>query len=678
MTAADRIAGTRIAVTVALFIAPALAAPPHPAQEPAPGLGRAAVTIDSGALAGAESEGVQSFKGVPFAAPPVGMLRWRAPQPVVPWMGVRPATEYGHDCMQIPVPSDAAPAGTTPSEDCLVLNVWRPAVRKPGEKLPVMVWIPGGAYVNGGTSPAVYDGSALARQGIVFVSANYRLGRFGFFAHPALISAQEGPVGNFAYMDQIEALRWVKRNAAAFGGDPDRVTLAGESAGGDSVMHLLTSPAAAGLFHRAVVMSGGGRFPLQGGVPLTGGDAQAPSAAQIGVAFAASVGITGSGPEALAALRAVPEEKVLGGINMLSLLNAPEDPLTHTEGAIVDGNLVLASPGEGLRARRAAPMPILIGTTSADLPAKLPPLVSPLSYFGSEAGRALKTYNPNGTLQNLPLIMTIGVDMAMHEPARFVARQMTASGAPAWLYRFDYVAGSLGASATGAAHATDVPYFLGTIAARYGDAVTGKDRSAARLASGYLANFVKTGDPNGQGLPAWKKVDPSRSDLMMLTREGGAAMKADPLKARLDLVERAASAAASAAAAISDPAAARGPLTGTATFRERIALPPEAVLEVLLEDVSKADAPAERIGRALIEGPGNPPIPFEIPYDPSRIVPGHRYAVRARLTVGDKTWFATDRGTPVLAGGSGNDVAILLKRAGGAPGKAAGSEAKQP
>ena len=175
------------------------------------------VKVEGGSIKGAVADGVLSFKGIPFAAPPQGDLRWRPPQPVVAWTGVRPATEYGHDCMQKPFGGDAAPLGTEPAEDCLVVNVWRPA-EKGAAKLPVMVWIYGGGFVNGGSSPAVYDGSQFAKHGIVFVSFNYRLGRFGFFAHPALTAeGKGGPLGNYGFMDAIAAMKWVKNNVAAFG-----------------------------------------------------------------------------------------------------------------------------------------------------------------------------------------------------------------------------------------------------------------------------------------------------------------------------------------------------------------------------------------------------------------------------------------------------------------------------
>ena len=186
-------------------------------------------------LQGGTEGPVSFFKGVPFAAPPTGELRWRAPQPLVAWKGVRQAVSYSGDCMQEPFPSDAAPLGTTPSEDCLYLNVWRPAGVAAGAKLPVMFWIYGGGFVNGGSSPAVYDGSKLAAQGVLLVSANYRVGRFGFFGFPELTRQNaDGLLGNYGFMDQIAALRWVQTNIAAFGGDPQNVTVFGESAGGFS------------------------------------------------------------------------------------------------------------------------------------------------------------------------------------------------------------------------------------------------------------------------------------------------------------------------------------------------------------------------------------------------------------------------------------------------------------
>jgi para-nitrobenzyl esterase len=206
------------------------------------------VQTEAGAVRGRTVDGGVAFKGMPFAAPPVGPLRWRAPQPAPRWRAVRDAGAYGHDCMQLPFPSDAAPLGTAPAEDCLYANVWRPAGH--ARNLPIMVWIYGGGFVNGGASPPTYTGAELARRGIMVVSFNYRLGRFGTFAHPQLTASDpdHGMLANYGLMDQLAALRWVRRNAAAFGGDPGKITIIGESAGGMSVHALVTSPVAKGLF----------------------------------------------------------------------------------------------------------------------------------------------------------------------------------------------------------------------------------------------------------------------------------------------------------------------------------------------------------------------------------------------------------------------------------------------
>jgi para-nitrobenzyl esterase len=206
------------------------------------------IKIESGMIEGVISGDVVSFKGIPYAAPPVGDLRWRPPQLVKPWEGVRKANAYGNDCVQMPVPGDAGAGGSTRSEDCLVLNVWRPVAIMLGNKLPVMVWIHGGGFLNGAASVPFFDGSQFARDGVILVGINYRLGRMGFFAHPALSGQNDGPVANYALLDQLAALQWVKRNISAFGGDPNQVTIAGESAGGISVIHMLTWPAARGYF----------------------------------------------------------------------------------------------------------------------------------------------------------------------------------------------------------------------------------------------------------------------------------------------------------------------------------------------------------------------------------------------------------------------------------------------
>jgi para-nitrobenzyl esterase len=485
------------------------------------------VKIDSGMIEGAVSGEVLSFKGIPYAAPPVGELRWRAPQPVAPWQGVRATTAFGHDCIQKPMAGDAAAGGGSVAEDCLFLNVWRPTNIKPSAKLPVWVWIHGGGFINGGASAPIFDGNALARQGLVVVTLNYRLGQLGFFMHPALKAAGEEEPGNYAFLDQLAALKWVRRNIAAFGGDAHQVTIAGESAGGISVIHLLTWPAAEGLFQRAIVMSGGGRVWAIG--PPTVAVAE-----EAGLAFARSMGITGTDAKALAALRALPAEKISGNLNMEALITKPK---TYAVGPIPDGKIVTGEPGEALRKRTEAKVPVLIGTTGDDLPVLHPPQDNPLSFFGADAAAAKAVYFPQGT-DAATAFKNISVDMTMHEPARFVATQATAAGQPAWLYRFDYVAESLRPKGT-AEHAEGVPYLFGTLEARYGVATTAKDRAMSEMFMGYFAAFAKTGDPNRSRLPSWPRYDPAKSELMMFTPDGRASVQTDPWKSRLDLIERA-------------------------------------------------------------------------------------------------------------------------------------------
>jgi len=271
------------------------------------------VRVDSGELQGVLDDGVVSYKGIPFAAPPVGDLRWRPPQPAAAWTGVRQAAEFGADCMQVRFgppppasgtppapsarPSPAASAERAPSEDCLFVNVWSPASAAPGAKVPVMFWIYGGGFVFGSSALPNTSGTQLAKNGVVLVAANYRVGRFGFFAFPSLSRERPDELkGNYAYMDQIAALQWVKRNIAAFGGDPDNVTIFGFSAGGVSVHSLLASPLARGLFHKAIVESGGSRDSVLTARPMSkdGIDPNYPvSAETIGMNFAKSMGIEG-------------------------------------------------------------------------------------------------------------------------------------------------------------------------------------------------------------------------------------------------------------------------------------------------------------------------------------------------------------------------------------------------
>jgi para-nitrobenzyl esterase len=488
------------------------------------------VKVETGRLIGVVANGVVSFKGIPFAAPPTGDNRWRPPRPAKPWSGVRPATEYGPDPMQLPFPSDAAPLGTPPSEDCLYLNVWTPAKRT-SSKLPVMVWIYGGGFVNGGTSPSVYDGKHFAERGVVFVSFNYRLGRFGFFAHPALTKeSRNGPLGNYTYMDQIAALEWIRRNIANFGGDPTNITLFGESAGGISVLTLLTSPKARGLFQKAIIESGGGRNGI-GLRSLHESTPQSPSGEAIGIAFANSVGVEGEDEAALAALRKLPADKIVAGLNLASFMSA-----TYA-GPIIDGQIVLETPQEAFLAGRMMKIPIIAGANNRDIgfsfARNLDDLFAP---FGADAQKARALYDPKNTQDLKAIGPIVGADSFMIEPARFVVKMMTGAGQSAYHFRFSYVAVSMRKQVPGALHATEIPFVFDTVAEKYGATLAPEDQTMARAVNAYWAAFAKSGDPNVTGQPTWPKYK-VESDLLMNFTKDGPVPQPDPWKARLDLVE---------------------------------------------------------------------------------------------------------------------------------------------
>lgn len=491
------------------------------------------VEVESGPLKGVASDGVIAFKGIPYAAPPVGELRWRPPQPVEGWEKLRSAAEFGPDCMQLPFPGDAAPLGIEPAEDCLYANVWIPEVESAGKR-PVMVWIYGGGFVNGGSSPDVYDGSQFARRGVVLVSFNYRLGRFGFFAHPALTrEAGSEPVGNYAYLDQVAALKWVQRNISAFGGDPDNVTLFGESAGGGSVLAMMTSPMAKGLFHKAIVQSGGGR---EGVFPPRYVDREGPtgnaSGESVGVAFAEKAGVSGTGPEALKELRALPAEQIVAGLNMATMMTP-----TYA-GPMIDGQVVVGTPIEVLSEDPSFAMPLIIGATNNDigfpLGRTMEAIVAP---FGADAEKARALYDPENTGNVFLVGSRITADAWMVEPARFFARRIVELGQPAYEFRFSYVAESMREKWKGAPHATEIPFVFDTVRARYGDDLKQADKTTAEAANAYWVNFARTGNPNGEGLPAWPRYSPAEDILLDFAEAGPVAIK-DPWRERLDLTER--------------------------------------------------------------------------------------------------------------------------------------------
>lgn len=457
----------RMGLGIALVTALLAGTGTRAAEKPRPGSPE--VATEAGVVRGEAGDGVESWKGIPYAADVSGPNRWQPPRRHPRWRGVRDAIGYGADCMQLPFPSDAAPLGTTPAEDCLFVNVWRPAGHG-GKKLPVLFWIHGGGFVNGGSSPPTYSGTGLARRGIIVVSINYRLGRFGFLAHPGLGERGRSVEGNYGILDQIAGLDWTARNIASFGGDPGKITLMGESAGGMSVHMLMTSPLTRGRFRRAIIMSGG-----NGG---TGRDDGARSAEASGLAFAAAQGIGGNAASA-AALRALPAETVIDGLNLATLAASGE---TYS-GPYADGRVVT-----DVRAAYAAgglpPLQLMIGATSADIG---------------------------------------GPDGFMIGGARELAALLAGGGMTVYPYCFSYVAQSLGRS--GARHASDIPFFFDTQAVKYGAATTPRDRGMGETIADYVVNFVKSGDPNGAGLPAWRPLAGKEEHLMDFGLDGEAAMR---------------------------------------------------------------------------------------------------------------------------------------------------------
>jgi para-nitrobenzyl esterase len=491
---------------------------------------RPIVTIDSGRVQGQIEEGVLSFKGIPYARPPVRQLRWRAPQAVPKWSGVRFARTFGPDCTQVVGPTLDAPR-TTPSEDCLYVNVWTPN-STPKKPMPVMVWIYGGGFAIGSTSASIYDGTSFAKQGIVLVSLNYRIGRFGFFAHPALTREAAGaPTGNFALLDHIAALRWVHRNAAAFGGDPSNITVFGESAGGAAIHMLIASPMAAGLFGKAIIESGPLRW-ARGSLPLLHreGPGTGVTGEEVGVLFAKTSGVTDEGDTGLAALRQLPADRIRGNENLFALLASPT-----FVGPMIDGRILTRNPAESYQIGAVSSVPMIIGATSADGFPSAGALTQLFARFGSKIDQARALYNPENSSDSHTVSRRVNGDLDFIEPVRFVAQAMSRLHQHVYVYRLSYVAESMRNQSTeGALHFSDVPYVFDTVRATIQNA-TPLDFAMSRTIQDYWVAFAKTGDPSGNEGTLWPKYDPNTDVIMSFTADGKAVAIPDPLKTRLDL-----------------------------------------------------------------------------------------------------------------------------------------------
>ena len=474
------------------------------------------VHIEQGLLSGTSGTHpeVRVYRGIPFAAPPVGDLRWKAPRPPAAWQGVRAATEFGHECWQTPYPPAAVLYQhklVSLSEDCLYLNIWT-AAKSANDKLPVMVWIHGGGFTRGSGTSTAYDGETLARKGVVLVTINYRLGIFGFFAHPALTAESENHAsGNYALLDQIAALKWVKKNIAAFGGDPGRVTIFGESAGSWAVNTLMASPLAKGLFHRAIGESGAQFSPMK---TLADAEKTGEKAASTLIAGQASDTTPAQVPakDILKTLRAIPAEQVLKG--------------NEEEAArpIVDGVVLTQDIYQAFAQGKQNDVPLLLGN-NADEGTALAPQganmtaarfnVGVRARYGAMADQFLKLYPAGSDEQAVSSFYSAFRDQTFGWEMRTWARMQARTGHnPVYLYYFTRVPPGPQSRRLGAFHAADIAYVFGTFPWPFPWDET--DHKLSDAISSYWVNFATNGDPNAEGLPKWPVYNTQSDELLEL------------------------------------------------------------------------------------------------------------------------------------------------------------------
>jgi len=496
---------------------------------------RRIVVVEGGQIAGlppSSGDPVWVYKGIPYAAPPIGDGRWRPPQSVIPWTGVREATSAAPACLQAKRPEGSFYGQIVDemAEDCLYLNIWTAA--DASARAPVMVWIHGGGLTSGHGMEATYDGAALARRGVVLVTINYRLGPFGYLSHP-LLAAQSAhkASGNYGILDQIAALQWVQRNIASFGGSPDRVTIFGESAGSWSVHHLVASPLAKGLFQGAIGQSGGGFGAFGGPYPQSQTETE-------GEQFIKAL-LGGTAPT-LAAMRAKSGEEILA---------VPRPPGSRFSPTI-DGWVLPASLHEIFADGRQNPVPVIVGST-ADEFASLSGLgggpgspdefrASAHKTYGGLARRFLSIYPATSTDEAMKSHVAALTDLHFGWEMRKWARMAAAKGLPVYAYYFSRVAPGPDAERLGAFHAGEIVYVFGNLGKSpfpYANrAYDETDRRLSTQMASYWVNFAKTGNPNGDGLPVWPAYTRERDEVLELgdTVRAIRAVRAE----RLDFMDR--------------------------------------------------------------------------------------------------------------------------------------------
>jgi len=477
--------------------------------------------VTGGTVAGEVADGLSMYKGIPFAAPPVGELRWKAPQPVVPWNGVRQATDFGAACMQDE--GMARQMGTTAplSEDCLFADVWTPA-NSAAEKLPVIVWIHGGGYTGGAPSVGLYDGANMARQGVVFVSLAYRLGAFGFLATPELSAESGQGSGNYGMLDMITGLQWVRDNVAQFGGDPQRVTIMGHSAGSSAVSILAASPLAKGLFAGVIAQSGANFAPPQDQPFAAGGLSTLTSAEQAGQRWLASVGA-----DTLAKARKLPAAAIESA--------ARQDGAPSWRPA-VDGYVLTGDQVRLWQAGAFNDVPVLVGTTSNEWGALGRGQGEDFAGqvrggYGEFADRVLAAY-PHATPEEAAqsarwLANESGMEVGAYSWARLQAAK---SQNPVWYYWFNN-------APEGSGHGSEVGLVFGNEDTRPSrERWSEHNRALSRQLQSYWVNFAKSGNPNGAGLPEWPRFRPDQPSVLALGLE--TKVIDVPNRERLDVIDR--------------------------------------------------------------------------------------------------------------------------------------------
>jgi para-nitrobenzyl esterase len=456
------------------------------------------IRTDNGVVEGKAEDGIRTFLGIPYAAPPVGDLRWKPPASAEKWAGVRKATEFGSHCMQENVYGDMVFRDPGPSEDCLTLNVWTPA---DAENLPVMVWIYGGGFVAGGTSEPRQDGHNLAKRSVVVVSMNYRLGIFGFFVHPGLAAeSDKHAAGNYGLMDQTAALRWVQRNIAAFGGDAGNVTIFGESAGSFSVCAQMTSPLVRGLFHKAIGESGGAFSETA--LEFLPASERAKQDAKFG--------IKALGAKTIAELRAIPARRLLG----VSMKNdAGRDVFSFSPD--VDGYFLPKSVPSIFAAGKQNDVPLLAGwnrdeDSGSVLAAKERPTARNAraraeKEFPGRAEQFLSLYPAKTDAEALRSAEDYSGDTFIAWATwRWIEAQKKSGRQTVYRYRFDMSLPSAEKpEGLGAYHSAEIDYVFGQLESKKGIPWREEDRKLSELMQTYWVNFARSGDPNGPGLPNW-------------------------------------------------------------------------------------------------------------------------------------------------------------------------------